>query len=58
MNEQGDGVRAGGGPKPRNVGGLQRGKETDSLLDPPEAASLANTLTLAAENPILDFWTL
>lgn len=57
MNEWEDGEMAGRGPKPRNAGGLQRGKETDSLLNPPEGGSLANTLTSAEGNPILVSWT-
>lgn len=52
MNEWEDGEMAGRGPKPRNAGGLQRGKETDSLLNPPKGGSLANTLT-----SILVSWT-
>lgn len=42
---------AGRGHEPRKAGGLQKlekkGKETDSLLDPSEGTSPANTLTLA-----------
>lgn len=56
MNEQEDGVMAGRAPaKERRR--PQRGRETDSLLDPPEGGSLANTLTVAERNPILDSWT-
>lgn len=50
MNEEEDRIIAGRDPKPTNTGSLQRGKESDSLLDPPEGASLANTLILAKGN--------